>query len=61
MIVEQVAIKTNGNIIPELNHLKNLIFLLITLGKILYISYLKFNKIIKGVNDRLIFLNKVIN
>ena len=49
--------KKNGNIIPELNHLKNLIFLLITLGKVLQISYLKLNKIIKGVNDGFIFLN----
>jgi len=53
--------KKNGNIIPELNHLKNLIFLLITLGKGLHISYLKLNKIIKGVNDRFIFLNKFIS
>ena len=56
-----MAIKTNGNIIPELNHLKNLNFLLITLGKVLYISYLKLNKIKKGVNDRFIFLNKFTN
>jgi len=32
MIVEDVAIKINGSIIPEFNHLKSLIFLLITLG-----------------------------
>lgn len=32
MIDEDVAIKINGNIIPEFNHLKNLIFLLTTLG-----------------------------
>ena len=32
MIDENAAIKTNGNIIPEFNHLKSLIFLLITLG-----------------------------
>jgi len=51
--------KTNGNIIPEFNHLKNLIFLLITLVKVLFFSYLKLNKIIIGVNDLFIFLNKV--
>ena len=49
--------KINGNIIPEFNHLKNLIFLLITLAKVLLNSYLKFNKIQKGVNDGFIFLN----
>jgi len=32
MIDESVAIKINGNIMPEFNHLKSLIFLLITLG-----------------------------
>ncbi len=48
--------KINFNIIPELNHLKNLIFLLTTLGKVLHISYLKLIKIIKVVNDRFIFL-----
>ena len=32
MIDENAAIKINGNIMPEFNHLKNLIFLLITLG-----------------------------
>ena len=32
MIVEDAAIKINGSIIPEFNHLKNLIFLLITFG-----------------------------
>jgi len=32
MIVEDTAIMVNGNIIPEFNHLKSLIFLLITLG-----------------------------
>jgi len=32
MIDEDAAIKINGNIIPEFNHLKSLIFLLITLG-----------------------------
>ncbi len=32
MIDEDVAIKINGNIIPVFNHLKSLIFLLITLG-----------------------------
>ena len=32
MIDEDAAIKINGNIMPELNHLKSLIFLLITLG-----------------------------
>lgn len=31
MIDEDAAIKINGNIIPEFNHLKSLIFLLITL------------------------------
>jgi len=49
--------KKNGNIIPEFNHLKNLIFLLITLIKVLCISYLKVNKIITGVNDLFIFLD----
>ena len=32
MIDENAAMKINGNIIPEFNHLKNLIFLLITRG-----------------------------
>jgi len=32
MIDEDAAIKINGNIMPEFNHLKILIFLLITLG-----------------------------
>ena len=32
MIDEDVAIKINGSIMPEFNHLKSLIFLLITLG-----------------------------
>ena len=32
MIDEDAAIKINGNIIPEFNHLIILIFLLITLG-----------------------------
>jgi len=32
MIDEHAAIIINGNIIPEFNHLKSLIFLLITLG-----------------------------
>ena len=32
MIDENAAIKINGNIMPEFNHLKSLIFLLITLG-----------------------------
>ena len=32
MIDEDAAIMINGSIMPELNHLKNLIFLLITLG-----------------------------
>jgi len=32
MMDDDAAIKINGNIIPEFNHLKNLIFLLITLG-----------------------------
>ena len=31
MIDENAAIKINGNIMPEFNHLKSLIFLLITL------------------------------
>jgi len=32
MIDEDAAIKIKGNIMPEFNHLKSLIFLLITLG-----------------------------
>ncbi len=32
MIDENAAIKINGNIMPEFNHLKILSFLLITLG-----------------------------
>jgi len=32
MIDEDAAIAINGNIMPEFNHLKSLIFLLITLG-----------------------------
>jgi len=32
MIDEDAAIIINGSIIPEFNHLKSLIFLLITLG-----------------------------
>ena len=32
MIDEDAAIITNGSIMPEFNHLKSLIFLLITLG-----------------------------
>jgi len=32
MIDEDVAIMINGSIMPEFNHLKSLIFLLITLG-----------------------------
>lgn len=32
MIDEDTAIKINGIIMPEFNHLKSLIFLLITLG-----------------------------
>ena len=32
MIDEDAAIMINGNIMPEFNHLKSLIFLLITLG-----------------------------
>ena len=32
MIDEAAAIMINGNIMPEFNHLKSLIFLLITLG-----------------------------
>ena len=32
MIDEDTAIRINGSIIPEFNHLKSLIFLLITLG-----------------------------
>ena len=55
-MVEVAAIKRKGNIIPEFNHLKNLIFLLITLGIALIISYLKVNKLIKGVNDLFIFI-----
>jgi len=56
-MVEVAAIKKKGNIIPEFNHLKNLIFLLITLGIALIISYLKINKLTKGVNDLFIFIN----
>ena len=48
---EDAAMKTNGNIIPEFNHLKNLIFLLITLGIFSLNSYLQANKLIKVVND----------
>jgi len=55
-MVEVAAIKRKGNIIPEFNHLKNLIFLLITLGIALIISYLKINNLIKGVNDLFIFI-----
>ncbi len=50
------AIKRKGNIIPEFNHLKNLIFLLITLGIVLIMTYLKINKLIKSVNDLFIFI-----
>ena len=32
MIDEDAAIMINGNIMPEFNHLKSLIFLLITFG-----------------------------
>ena len=32
MIDEEAAIKINGNIMPDFNHIKILIFLLITLG-----------------------------
>ena len=32
MIDEHAAIMINGSIMPEFNHLKNLIFLLITFG-----------------------------
>ena len=32
MIDENAAIKMNGSIMPEFNHLKSLIFLLITFG-----------------------------
>ena len=32
MMDENAAIKINGKIMPEFNHLKSLIFLLITLG-----------------------------
>ena len=32
MIDEDAAIKINGSFIPEFNHLKSLMFLLITLG-----------------------------
>ena len=44
MIDEDAAIKINGNIIPEFNHLKSLIFLLITLGIFPLIAYLQINK-----------------
>ena len=36
---EMAAIKTNGNIIPEFNHLKSLIFLLITLVIVFYLIF----------------------
>ena len=41
MIDEDAAIKINGSIMPEFNHLKSLIFLLITLG--IFPKYLIFN------------------
>ena len=41
MIDEDAAIKINGSIIPEFNHLKSLIFLLITLG--IFSESLNFN------------------
>ena len=41
MIDEDAAIKINGNIMPEFNHLKSLIFLLITLG--IFSDSLNFN------------------
>jgi len=41
---EDAAIKISGNIMPEFNHLKSLIFLLITLGIFPCISYLQLNK-----------------
>ena len=45
MIDEDAAIMINGNIIPEFNHLKNQIFLLITLG--IFSEYLDYNLTIK--------------
>ena len=41
MIDEDAAIMINGNIIPEFNHLKSLIFLLTTLGIFLKYLYCK--------------------
>jgi len=41
MIDENAAIKINGSIIPEFNHLKSLIFLFITLG--IFSEYLNCN------------------
>ena len=46
MIDDDAAIKTNGKIIPEFNHLKNLIFLLITLGIFPQVYYLQLNNLI---------------
>ena len=51
MIDDDAAIMINGSIMPEFNHLKNLIFLFITLGIVFFIAYWKLNKSIKGVND----------
>ena len=47
---EDIAIKKNGNIIPEFNHLKNLIFLLIILAIYFMGSYPQLNKFIRSVN-----------
>ena len=41
MIDEDAAIMINGSIMPEFNHLKSLIFLLITLG--IFSESLNFN------------------
>jgi len=45
MIDEDAAIMINGSIMPEFNHLKSLIFLLITLG--IFSEYLNCNLTIK--------------
>ena len=45
MIDDDAAIMINGNIMPEFNHLKSLIFLLITLG--IFSESLNFNLTIK--------------
>ena len=50
MIDDDAAIMINGSIMPEFNHLKNLIFLLITLAIYFMGSYPQLNKLIGGVN-----------